>query len=160
MARPAIAAMLYFSLRMTIDAPWHPHWCNAGNTVHCFDRTVTFLALETGLDMPFVREVNKVGNIVYFDPRYRLAIFPVGGQLDNLRTFANAGYRVVAAHALADTRYAGDGCPVGINMAVLARNLVVRGVYRVAEFDRLNRTAVGEKFAVYPCARKQSEHKQ
>ena len=160
MARPAIAAMLYFSLRMTIDAPWHLHWCDTGDAIHGFNGTVTFLAREAGLDMPFVREVNKVGNIVYFDPRYRLAIFPVGGQLHNFRTFANAGHRVVTPHAFADARHAGDRCSVGINMAVLARNLIVRGMYRMAERDRLNRAAIGEKLAVYPCACKQSEHKQ
>ena len=160
MARPAIAAVLHFSFRMTIDAPWHFHRCNARYSVHCFDRTMTFLTRETGLYMPLVREVNKVGDVVYLYPRYRLTIFPVGGQLHDLGTLADAGQRVVTAHAFADAWYAGDGRPVGVDMATLARNLVVRGMNCVAEFDRLDGTAIGEKFAVYPCARKKSEHKQ
>ena len=121
---------------------------------------MTFLARETGLYMPLVREVNKVGDVVYLYPRDRLTIFPVGGQLHDLGTLADAGQRVVTAHAFADAWYAGDGRPVGVDMATLARNLVVRGMYRVAEFDRLDGTAIGEKFAGYPCAGKKPEHKQ
>jgi len=160
MARPAIAAVFHLSFRMTIDAPWHPHRCDTGDTVHRFDRTMTFLARKTGLYMPLVREVNKVGDIVYLDPRYRLTIFPVDGQLHDLGTLADAGQRVVTAHAFADAWYAGDGCPVGIDMATLARDLVIRGMNCVAEFDWLDGTAIGEIFAMYPCACKQSEHKQ
>ncbi len=160
MTRPAIAAVFYLSFRMTIDAPWHFHRCNARYSVHCFDRTMTFLARETGLHMPFVREVNKVGDVVYLYPRYRLTIFPVGGQLHYLGTLADVGQRIVTPHAFADAWYAGDGRPVGVDMATLARNLVFRGMNCVAEFDGLDGTAIGEKFAVYPCARKKSEHEQ
>lgn len=160
MARPAIAAVLYISLRMTFDAPWHPHRCDTGDTVHCFDRTVTFLTFEAGLDMPLMREVNIVGNVVYLDPRYWFAIFPVSRQFHDLRTVADSGQRFVTAHAFAHARYAGDGRPGGIDMAILARNFVIRGMNRVAEFDWLNRTAIGKKLAVYPGSRKQSEHEQ
>ena len=92
------------------------------------------------------------------NPRYRFTFFPVGDQLQDLRAFADTGYRVVTSHAFANAGYAGNRRSVGIDVAVLARNLVVRGMDRVTEFDWLNRTAIGEIFAVYPCAYKQSEH--
>jgi len=154
MARPAIEAMLYASLCMTIDAPWHPHRHNTGNTIHRLHGTVTFLTREARLDVPLMCKVNKVGKVVNFYPRYWFTIFPVGGQLQNLRAIANTGYGLVTPHALANAGYAGNRCFVGIDVAVLARNLIVRGMYRVTEFDWLNRAAVRKILAVYPCADK------
>ena len=159
MAGPAIAAMLYVSLRMTIDTPRHPHRGNTGNTIHFLNGTVTFLTRQSRLDMAFMREVNIVRNIVNFDPRYWFTIFPVGGQLQYLRTVSDTGYRGVTSHAFADAGYAGNRRLVGIDVAMLARNFVVRGMYCVTEFDGLNRTAIGEILAVYPCASKKSDHK-
>ena len=158
MAGPAIAAMLYVSLRMTIDTPRHPHRGNTGNTIHCLNGTVTFLTRQSRLDMAFMREVNIVRNIVNFDPRYWFTIFPVGGQLQYLRTVSDTGYRGVTSHAFADAGYAGNRRLVGIDVAMLARNFVVRGMYCVTEFDGLYRTAIGEILAVYPCASKESDH--
>ncbi len=146
--------MLYASLSMTIDAPRHPHRRNTGNTVHRLHGTVTFLTLEARLDVPLMCKVNKVGNIVNFYPRYRFAIFPVGGQLQDVRSIADTGYGIVTSHAFANAGYAGNRRLVGIDMTVLARNLIVRGMYRVTECDWLNRTAIREIFAVYPCAYK------
>lgn len=154
MAGPAIAAMLYAPLCMTIDAPRHPHCRNTGNTIHRLHGTVTFLTCEARLDVPLMCKVNIVGKIVNFYPRYRFTIFPVGGQLQNLRTIANTGYGFVTPHALANAGYAGNRCFVGIDVAVLARNLIVRSVYLVTEFDWLNRTPVRKILAVYPCADK------
>ena len=158
MAGPAIATVLYISLGMTIDTPRHPHRCNPGNTIHCLHGTVTFLTRESRLDVPLVRKVNKIRNVVNFNPRYRFTIFPVGDQFQDLRTFADTGYGVVTSHAFADAGYAGNRRLVGIHVAMLARNFVIRSVYRVTEFDWLDRTAIGEVFAVYPCANKESDH--
>ncbi len=158
MAGPAIAAMFHVSFRVAIDAPGHPQCCNAGNAVHCFYRTVTFLTREARPDVPLMREVNKVGNIVNFNPRYRFTFFPVGGQLQNLRTITDTGNGLVTSHAFANAGYAGNRRLVGIDVAVLARNFVVRGMYSVTEFDWLHGSAIGEIFAVYPCAYEQPYH--
>ena len=155
-AGPAIPSMLYVSLRVAIDAPRHLHCCDTAYTVHRFHRSVTFLTLEAGKYMALMRKVNKVRKIMNFNPRYRFPVFPVGGQFQDLRTFANTGYGVVASHAFANAGYAGNRRLVGIDVTMLARNLVVRGMYHVTEFDWLNRTAIGKIFAVYPCAYKQS----
>ncbi len=64
----------------------------------------------------------------------------------------------MATHTFADARYAGNRRLIGIDVTVLARNLVVRGMYRVTEFDGLNWAAIGEIFAVYPGAHKKSKH--
>lgn len=150
--------MLYFPFRVAIDAPRHPHRCNPGNTVHRLHGPVTFLAFEVGLDVSFMREVNKIGNIVYLDPRNRLAILPIRRKFQYLRLITDARYRIVAAHAFANAGNAGNRRSVGINVAVLARNFVVRGVHCMTEFDRLNRATVRIIFAVYPCAYEQSDH--
>ena len=92
MAGPAIATMLYISLSMTIDAPRHPHCRNTGDTVHRFHGTMTLLARDARLDVALVRKVNVVRNIVHLNPRYRFLVFPVGGQLEDFRTVADAGY--------------------------------------------------------------------
>ena len=152
MAGQAIATMLNASLRMTIHAPRHLHRCDASNPVHCLYRAMTLLAFEARLDMSLVSKVNKVGKVVNFDPRNRFAIFPVGCELHDFSTVADARYRFVTSHTFANTGYAGDGRLVCVDVAVLTRNLIVRGVYRVAEFDRLNRTAVRKIFAVHPGA--------
>ncbi len=119
---------------------------------------MTFLTREIRLDVPLMRKMNKVGNIVNFNPRYRFTIFPVGGQLQDLRTFADTGYRIVTPHAFADAGDAGNRRSVCIDVTVLARNLVVRCMYLVTELDWLNRTAVGKILAVHPCAYEQSDH--
>jgi len=159
MTGPAIATVFDVFLRMAFDAPGHSHCCNSGDAIHSFDWSVAFLAGEARLDMPLMRKVNKIGHIVHFDPRYRFTIFPVCHQLQNLRLFADAGYRLVTSNAFANTGDAGDRCRVRIDVAVLARNLIVRCMHLVTEFDWLNRTAVRKIFAVHPCAYQQSEHR-
>ncbi len=158
MAGPAIATMLHFSLRMTIDAPRHAHSRNPSDAIHRLHRTVTFLALEACLDVALVCKVHVVRNVVNFNPRYRLLIFPVSGQLEDLRVVADTGYRFMAAHAFANAGYAGNRRLIGIDMTVLARNFVDRGVCRVTELYGLNGAAIGEIFAVYPRANKKTKH--
>ncbi len=150
--------MFYIFLRVAIDAPRHPHGRNTGNSVHRLHRTVTFLAREPCLDVPLMGKVHKIGNIVHFDPRNRLTILPVCGELQNLRTFADTGYSLVTSHAFADAGDAGHRRLVRIDMTVLARNLVVRCMHRVTEFDWLNRAAIRKIFAMHPCADEQPYH--
>ena len=156
MASPAVAAILNVSFRVTIDTPWHAHRCNSCNSVHGLHGSVTFLTLETRFDVSLVREVHKVGNIMHLDPWNRFTIIPVGGKFQYLRLLTDTRYGPVATHALANAGNAGDGCPISINVTMLARNLVIRGVHPVTEFDGLNRTAVRKIFAVHPCAYEQS----
>ncbi len=66
----------------------------------------------------------------------------------------------MVAHTFANAGHAGNRRLVGIDVAVLARNLIVRGMYRVTEFDGLNRAAIRKIFAVYPSANKKPKHQQ
>ncbi len=91
---------------------------------------------------------------MHLDPRNRFLIFPVGGQLNNLRAFADAGHGLMTPHAFANAGYTGNRRLVGIDVTMLARNLVVRGMYHVTEFDGLNRAAIRKIFAVNPCTHK------
>lgn len=143
---------------MAIDTPGHFQCHNTGNAVHCLYRAMTFLTLEVRLDVPLMRKVNKIGHIVHFDPRYRFTIFPVGVQLDDFRLLAHVGQGLMATYALANAGDAGDWCRVRIDVAVLARNLIVRCMHLVTEFDWLDRAAIRKIFAVHPCADQQSEH--
>ena len=158
MAGQAIATMRNATLRMTIHAPGHLHRRNTSNPVHCFYRAMTLLAFEACLDVSLMSKVNKVGKVVNLDPRNRFAIFPIGGELHDFLTVADARYRFVTSHAFTNAGHACHGALVCVEVAVLTRNLIVRGVYRVAEFDRLDRTAVREIFTVYPSAGKETDH--
>ena len=81
--------MLYISFCMAIDAPWHPHRRNTSNAVHRLHGSVTFLTLDVRLDVSFMCKVNKVGNIVHFDPRNRFTVLPVGSEFQNLRSITD-----------------------------------------------------------------------
>ncbi len=150
--------MFYVSLRMAIDTPGHPHRCNTGNTVHRLDRTVAFLAGEARFYMSLVRKVHEVGDVMHFNPGDRLTILPVRGQLQDFGTFAYARHGLVTTHALADARHSGNRRPVRIDVAVLARNLIICCMHRVTEFDWLDRRTIREILAVHPCAYQQSKH--
>ncbi len=150
--------MFYVFLRMTIDTPGHSHRCNTGNTVHRLDRTVAFLTGEARFDMSLVREVDIVRDVVHFNPGDGFAIFPVSDQLQNLRAFAYARHELVTTHALADARDAGNRRLVRIDVAMLTRNLIVRCMYRMTEFNWLDRRPIREIFAVHPCACQQSKY--
>jgi hypothetical protein len=158
MTSPTITAIFYVSLSVAIDTPRHFHRCNTGNTVHCFYGTMTFLTFQPCLDVPLMREVNKIGNIVHFNPRYGFTIFPVGYQLQNIRPFSNAGYKFVTSNTFAHAGDTSDRRPVRIVMTALARNLIVRRMHFVTKIDWLNRAAIRIIFAVNPYAHQQSKY--
>lgn len=91
MTGPAIATVFDVFLRMAFDAPGHSHRRNSGDAIHSFDWSVAFLAGEARLNVPLMREVNKIGHIVYLDPRYRFTIFPECHQFQDLRLVTDAG---------------------------------------------------------------------
>ena len=155
MAGPAIPPVFYVSFRVAIDAPRHPHRCDSCYTLHRFDRTVALLARNARLDMSLVREMNKIRYVVNFNPRYRLAIFPVRGQLQNFRLLADTRYRCMTDNAFADARNAGNRCRVRVDVAMLAGDLVVSRMYFVTELDWLDRAAIRIVFAVHPYADQQ-----
>lgn len=151
--------MFHVFLRVAIDAPGHSQRRNTGNTVHRFYLAMTFLTFNVCQNMSLVRKVNEIGYIVNLNPGNRFAVLPIGRQLDNFRPFADVWQGLVTPYAFIDAWNASGwrrGC---VYVAVLARNLIVRYVHRVTKLDWLNRAAVREIFALYPCAHKQSEQR-
>ena len=104
-AGPAIATVLNLLLRMTVYAPRHFQIGNPSNAVHGFHWAVAFLTGEPCLDVAFVREMDKVGNVINLDPRNRFLFFPIFEYFQDLRSIC--GNSFVATHALIDTRHAG-----------------------------------------------------
>jgi len=151
--------MFHVSLLMAIDTPGHSHRCNTGNTVHRLDGTVAFLAGDACSYVSLVRKVNEIRDVVHLDPGNRLTIVPVRHQLRYLRTLSYARHGTVTTHALADTRHAGYRRLVRVDVAVLARNLIVRCMHRVAEFDWLDRRTIREILAVHKYAYQKSKRR-
>lgn len=151
--------MLYVFFRMAIDAPGHSQRSNPRDAVHGLDGSVAFLTFDVCFYVPLMCEVNEIGDIVHLDPRYRFTLFPVGVQLEDFRLLAHVGQGFMATHALADAGDAGDRRRGGIDMTVLARDLVIRCMHCVTEFDRLDRRAIRIVFAVHPYACQQSKHR-
>jgi len=159
MTSPAIAAMFYVFLSVAVDAPRHPHRSNSANPIHCLDGSLAFLALDVCLYVPFVCEVDEIGDVVHFDPGDRLTIFPVRHELDDFRLLSRIWQGPVTSHALADTGYTCGRRLVCVHVAVLTRNFIIRCMHCMTEFDWLNRGSIREIFAVHPYACQQSKHR-
>jgi len=152
MTGPAIEAMFHFVLPMAIDTPWHSQRRNSRDAVHSLYRSMAFLTFDVCPYVALVCEVDEIGDVVDFDPRNRLTIFPVGDQLEDIRLLAHIWKGPVTSHALADAGDAGDRRRSSIDMTVLARDLVFRCMHRVTECDWLDRGAIRKIFAVHPYA--------
>ena len=117
---------------------------------------MALLTFESRLDVPLVREMYEIRYVVNLDPGNRFSLVPVLGEFHDFRFFTRVRQAAMASHAFAYGRHTGGRCRVGIDMTMQTRNLVVRGMHSVTEFDGLNRGSVGEVFAVYPYPCEQS----
>ena len=57
-----------FALGMAIDAKAHVDFINRHDAIHRLDRSVTALALDSGVDMRVMREADEVGQRVHAVP--------------------------------------------------------------------------------------------
>jgi len=98
---------------------------------------VTPGALNSGPYMPLVRKYYMIGKVMDLYPRDRLFIIPV---LLKLLYLGRLGlYDLVATHALSNVRHARVSGTLGIDMAVLAWDIILPGMDDVAELYRLRR---------------------
>lgn len=104
MTSPAILAVLDSPLLVTAKTPAHLQRRNLRYPRHLCDVTMALLALQPGLYMPLVREVNIVRQIMNLDPRDRLFLIPIGGKLLYERRIGL--YYLMAAHATLHVRHA------------------------------------------------------
>ncbi|MEE8109057.1 MAG: hypothetical protein V3T36_07900 [Gammaproteobacteria bacterium] len=109
---------------------------------------MTFLAFQAGLDVPFVREMHKIGYVMNFYPGYGRLVGIILRNLDNLGFAGRDG--PVATHAFFNRWHAGrrrTGC---IDMTILTGNFIFPGMDSMTEFDGLNRAGVAKICTVYP----------
>jgi hypothetical protein len=104
--------------------------------VQVLHRAVTRLAGDARRDVAVVAELHVVGHAMDADPIDRLLVLPVLLELlDALEVGAELG---VAAHARLDRGNSGHAAAVRTTVTVEAIDLVLAGVQRVAERDRLH----------------------
>lgn len=135
MAGPAIRAVLHLIFLVAIQAPSHLHRRQSLHTVHGFNRTVTGLTFQPGGDMPIMRKMDKIRQVVHFDPGDGLLVIEVVQYFLDLAPIG--GHFIVTANAFINAGHASRNRPPGLYMAVHARNFVISGVNLVAEIDRL-----------------------
>src|SRR6202140_5358548 len=86
--RAAVVSCAEWRIRLsdvTVDAPAHVERRRLINLLHVLDLAVAGLASNTGVDVPHVREVHVLGQLVDADPRDRLLLVPVRRELLNFR---------------------------------------------------------------------------
>src|SRR5216683_6594407 len=128
-----------FALGVAIDAEAHVDFKDRHDAIHRLDRSVTALALDSGVDMRVMREADEVGERVHavpldFERRLRVVGPWTSDWLDS--TFGDSV--AVASDASRDrwhTRLRGSS---RIGMAVLTWDLVDSGVDSMTKRDRLN----------------------
>ena len=144
MTCPAITTVLNLPFGMTVYTPRHLEGGDPSDPAHSFYGAMALLAFQTGLGMSLMGEVYEVWHIMHFYPGYRLLFFPIPVQLLYFRTICRDD--LVAIHAFTDARNTRGGAPVGVGMAIHTRDLVLAGMYEVAESNGLYRTGIGIKF--------------
>src|ERR1700687_3152985 len=82
---------------VTVDAPTHVERRRLIDLLHILDLAVTRLARHAGVHVPHVRKVHVLRQLVDADPRHRLLLVPVGGELLDFRF--PCGDDGVATHA-------------------------------------------------------------
>jgi len=128
-----------FALGVAIDAKVHVDFIDGHDAIHRLDRSVTALALDSGVDMRVMREADEVGERVHpvpldFERRLRVVGPWTSDRLDS--TFGDSV--AVASNASRDRWNARLRRSRRVRMAVLTWDLVDPGVDAMTERDRLN----------------------
>ena len=127
------------ALGVAIDAKAHVDFINRHDAIHGLDRSVTALALDSGVDMRVMREADEVGERVHavpldFERRLRVVGPWTSDRLDS--TFGDSV--AVASNASRDRWNARLRRSRRVGMAVLTWDFVDPGVDAMTERDRLN----------------------
>ena len=117
---------------------------------------MALLALDSCPDMPLMCEVNKIRNIMYFDPRNWLLLVPVLLHLLYLGPIGRDG--LMAAHTPRDAGHTGRWRSICVHVTVQAGNVVLARVDAMTELYGLNRRPVGIEARVDRVAAKKSQH--
>src|SRR5258708_6178105 len=127
------------ALGMAIDAKAHVDFYCGHDSIHRFDRAVTFLTLDAGMDMRVVREADEVGHrvdAVPLDFERRLSV--VGPRPGDGLDSAAGDSAAVASDASRDRWNTGLRRSARSSMAVLTWDLVDPRVNSMTERNGLN----------------------
>jgi hypothetical protein len=107
---------------------------------HLLHRAVALGAIDLRGDVPHVRKVDVVGDLIYANPRNGLLVGPVLAYLGDLSLLPLVGtpYDLVAPDACPDRRNSGVNRPFRRKMAVLAIDPVDTGMNIMRKSDWLN----------------------
>jgi hypothetical protein len=134
MTSPAIDAGL--QLQMAIYAALHSMNGPLADSGHLFHLSMTSHTRHLCRNVPLMAEVNKVWQIIDFNPGDSLSLFPVTNKLLDLRiVFADV---LVASHTKLHGWHACNDRPARVNMAVEAIDFVVARMKLVTEVDWLH----------------------
>jgi hypothetical protein len=123
-------------LAVAQDTIVHIKSSNLFYLIHGLNRTVAGLTCVSGANVRPVLEKNEVRHRSHLGPLNRLLSVPVAFQL--LHFWLGCCRDFVATHATLDGGNAGYGSSASIDMAVLARYLVIACMDLMAEGNRLN----------------------
>jgi hypothetical protein len=99
---------------------------------------VTFFTIKASLNMPLMRKIKMVGQVMYLYPRDWLFIFP---ELLKFLYFRRFGlYDVMTTHTFSNAGHARMSGTFGVYMTVLTRDRVLSGVDDVTKLYRLSRS--------------------
>ena len=142
MAGPAVPAVSNIFLGMAVNAPAHLQRRDPGSYLHPGHIPVALMTGQAGLQMPLMREIDKVRKVVHLDPGDRLFPLPITGQFFYLRGLP------FDDEVTADTSLnAGNPCycrPGSIDMTIEAGDLVIPCMDSMTKGDRLLRASAGE----------------
>src|SRR5260370_19188107 len=95
-----------FALGVAIDAKVHVDFIDGHDAIHRLDRSVTALALDSGVDMRVMREANEVGQRVNAVPlNFERRLRVVGPGARDLVDSAARNFLAVAVHTSGDRRH-------------------------------------------------------
>lgn len=133
MANDTVDTCVFLSVTGQTLAHRQSHYLS--RLLHCFDGTVTSLALDIGLDMGPVLKKYKIRHRSRCNPLDRLLLIPTVLDILDFRFVRRRN--LMTTHAALDRRDPGDGRSTGITVAVLTGDLIFSGVDLMAEGDRL-----------------------
>ena len=148
------------ALGVAIDAEVHVDFMDGHDSIHRLDRSVTVLALDSGVDMRVMREADEVGQRVHavpmnFEWRLRVVGPRTSDRLDS--TFGDSV--AVASDASRDRWHARLLRSGRISMAVLTWDLVDPGVDSMTERDWLMDVGARRPWPFGKRYHRASEHK-
>jgi len=128
-----------FALGVAIDAKVHVDFIDGHDAIHRLDRSVTALALDSGVDMRVMREADEVGERVHAVPLDFERRLRVVGPWTSDRLDSTSGDSVaVTSNASRDRGNARLRRSRRVGMAVLTGDFVDPGVDAMTERDWLN----------------------